>query len=488
MKLDQNSFMENNSAEKFSPWTTYSDIFCSLMMVFVLLFSYAMIQYSLSSIQKKQEAESQQVTIVELQNMQVKYESEIQALILKLDEAEKKLSDQTQVVSLQSELSNAQYELQVVIAEKKNLIEELDSVSAELADLVIVADEREKKIVENNQQLIILNAENQDLAAQIEALTEQNGDLEAQILLLESDISRLSEEAGGKDGSLEEQKLQLIALSDKNEDLEAQLVILSDKNTDLNAQISAAQEENSSLISEIDQAKSEIDRLNAMIVVLQGDNDDMSQQIVDLAAENDKLSVENNDLRARIAALNAGNPVELEKPVEEAVAGIRLQIIDELSNALKESGVKVVVDSESGAIMLNSEVLFDVGKSDLKAVGKDFLDSFFPVYFDVLAKGSSAEYIAQITVEGHTDTTGDYRTNLGLSMRRAQAVLEYCASMLDVEDQEVLIRMFNASGCAYAKPIYENGVIDMEKSRRVEMKFTLKDAEMIEEIRRMLEE
>jgi len=495
VKLDQNSFMENNHGEKFSPWTTYSDIFCSLMMVFVLLFSYAMIQYSLSNIKKDAETElmlqtsaEQEQQIIDLRAAQMEMEAQIIILEDQLSAAEEKASAQPLVVSLQSELSNAQYELQIIMAEKRDLLDEIDSLNTQLADFILLSENQETQINDQSQQLIILNAENMDLQAQIDALLSQNADLEARILLLDADLARMSEESGDKDVSIDEQRAKIIALSDKNAELEAQLVILNNTNTDLNAQIAVAQEEISTLNTALEEARSEAERLQQMIIVLQGNSDSMSVQIAELAQENDALISQNNDLRARLAAISSGDSTQSDIGIEEEVAGIRLEIIEQLRIALDESGVGVWVDSESGAIMLNSEVLFAVNESALKPEGKAFLDRFFPAYFDVLAKGESAQYIAQITVEGHTDTTGSYLTNLDLSMRRAQSVLAYCASMLDQADQEILIHMFNASGCAYANPIYnEDGSVDMDKSRRVEMKFTLKDASMIDEIRRIVE-
>jgi len=487
VRLDQNSFMENNQGEKFSPWTTYSDIFCSLMMVFVLLFSYAMIQYSLSDLKKEAETEQmiqisreQEQSIIELQALQSEYEAQIIILQEQLDEAEQRAEAQPQIISLQSELSNAQYDLQIIMAEKRDLQAELDSVSAELADLLLISEDQSAQLDEQSSQLIILNAENADLQAQIEALTSKNADLEAKILLLDADIARMQEEAEGN-GALEDQKAQIIALTDRNEELEAQLIVLNNRNTDLNAQIAVAQEEIASLSSEIEKAEQQITQLQNMIVVFQGNSDTMSIQIVDLEDENDALAAENSDLRARLAALSADNTADS----AEAVAGIRLDIITELRNALDESGVEARVDGETGAIMLNSEVLFAVNESALKPEGRDFLDKFFPAYFEVLAKGESAKYIAEILVEGHTDTSGTYLTNLDLSMRRAESVVAYCVSLLSPEDQQIMVQMITASGCAYANPIYnEDGSVDMDRSRRVEMKFTLKDASMIEEIQR----
>ena len=48
------------------------------------------------------------------------------------------------------------------------------------------------------------------------------------------------------------------------------------------------------------------------------------------------------------------------------------------------------------------------------------------------------------------------------------------------------LKILTAKGRSYADLIYVNGVEDSEASRRVEFKFSLKDAEMIEEMNRIL--
>nr|WP_262921370.1 OmpA family protein [Maribellus maritimus] len=62
-------------------------------------------------------------------------------------------------------------------------------------------------------------------------------------------------------------------------------------------------------------------------------------------------------------------------------------------------------------------ILFDFDKSTLRSEGKEELDKLV----DKLQ--SSKEY--EIEVGGHTDSTGPERYNMGLSEKRAQAVVKY---------------------------------------------------------------
>lgn len=201
-------------------------------------------------------------------------------------------------------------------------------------------------------------------------------------------------------------------------------------------------------------------------------------------------------------ALLAGQQTQLEEQKTQmagqqakldALVGVRSQIITALSNALSSANIKASVDSQSGAIRLESGVLFDVGQSVLKPSGMSFLDTFIPVYMNVLLSPENQQYVSEIIVEGHTDTTGDYMTNLTLSQNRAAAVLEYILadgySKISSEQKNQLRAIITANGRSKSNPILDaNGQVDMAASRRVEFKFRLKDEEMISEMRRLLGE
>ena len=116
---------------------------------------------------------------------------------------------------------------------------------------------------------------------------------------------------------------------------------------------------------------------------------------------------------------------------------------------------------------------------------------FIPVYLGVLLSPEHSDYLGEIIIEGHTDTSGDYLMNLELSQERALSVATYCLQMPQLsKDQLTLLRsILTAKGRSYSDPIYgEDGKIDMDASRRVEFKFRLKDSEMIDEMRDILKE
>ena len=97
--------------------------------------------------------------------------------------------------------------------------------------------------------------------------------------------------------------------------------------------------------------------------------------------------------------------------------------------------------------------------------------------------------MADIIIEGHTDSTGSYEHNLELSQNRALNVAKYCLNMgtLTQTQKTRLKSIITAQGRSFSDPVYdENGVEDQERSRRVEIKFRLKDAEMIQRMNSIL--
>ena len=174
----------------------------------------------------------------------------------------------------------------------------------------------------------------------------------------------------------------------------------------------------------------------------------------------------------------------------DALIGVKADIIQALSASLNKASMKAAVDPNNGDIVLDSAVFFETGKSTIKAEGQALLDRFVPVYLDVLLRPEYADYLGEIIIEGHTDSSGSYDKNLKLSQDRALQVALYCLNMpsLTGEQKSKLQQILTAKGKSYSDLIYdENGREDPEASRRVEFKFSLKDAEMIEEMNRILE-
>lgn len=174
----------------------------------------------------------------------------------------------------------------------------------------------------------------------------------------------------------------------------------------------------------------------------------------------------------------------------DGLIGVRTRIIQDLSSSLAQAALKAAVDPQTGDIVLDSAVFFDTAKSNIREEGKAFLDRFVPVYLNVLLSDKYKDYLGEIIIEGHTDSTGTYNNNLKLSQERALQVALYCLEMptLSREQKLRLQQILTAKGRSFADLKYdENGNEDPDASRRVEFKFSLKDTEMINEMNKLLQ-
>lgn len=151
------------------------------------------------------------------------------------------------------------------------------------------------------------------------------------------------------------------------------------------------------------------------------------------------------------------------------------------------------VDAQTGSITFSSDVLFRYNSSTLTTESKTSLKEVIPLYLDVLLQDNYLPYIAEIIIEGHTDTDGGYQSNMDLSYDRANAVAKFCMDEkngLSEEKIAQLQQLLTVNGRSYSNPVYKEGTeeIDMAASRRVEIKFRLKEDEMINKIAQILDQ
>ena len=101
------------------------------------------------------------------------------------------------------------------------------------------------------------------------------------------------------------------------------------------------------------------------------------------------------------------------------------------------------------------------------------------------------KYLAEIIIDGYTDTDGDYTYNLELSQRRSLAVAEYLTEIREdfLNENQIsdLQTYLTVNGHSSANPILDaQGNVNKDASRRVEVKFRLKDEEMIDELNQIM--
>jgi chemotaxis protein MotB len=176
--------------------------------------------------------------------------------------------------------------------------------------------------------------------------------------------------------------------------------------------------------------------------------------------------------------------LQAQKAKIKSLTGIKLKVIAELKSAL---GKKINIDKKSGSLRLSSNILFDKGSAQLKDGAKAQLKKNFIEYVDTLISNKNiSEHLDKIIIEGHTDSDGGYLYNLGLSQKRAYAVMNYLLTLEYIKKNNIKTKLV-ASGRSYLDAIKVDGVEDKDASRRIEVKFRLKNEDAMYEIERILD-
>ncbi len=242
----------------------------------------------------------------------------------------------------------------------------------------------------------------------------------------------------------------------------------------------------------LDLAAAQVALENSRVEIEQS-NQELALSLAELQAAYDQAALTEEELNlAYLEIENAQAELETTKSELQDIVGIRTDIIGSLQSKFNNSSMSV--DAQTGSITFSADVLFRYNSAMLTDESKRTLQEVIPMYLEVLLSDEYRDYIAEIIIEGHTDTDGGYEGNMGLSYNRANAVAKFCFDEdngLSNVQIEQLQKLLTINGKSCSNPIYKadgSGEVDMQASRRVEIKFRLKEDEMIQKITEVLEE
>ena len=265
-------------------------------------------------------------------------------------------------------------------------------------------------------------------------------------------------------------------LEKQRAELDRTQIVLAQKEEDLQtaqAELMGKEEEVASIQIQLMQQQ---DDLYAAQAALRTQQDEQALLQLQLISQTDELN------RMQLA-------MDAQQRQIDELLGVRTAIIEELSRAFAQSSLNVKVNEDTGDIMLDSQLMFETGKDVLLPSGQEQLSRLIPVYLGVLMRPEYQDYVAEIVIEGHTDSKGSYLFNLELSQARALGVATYCLEMpgLSGPQRQRLQSILTAKGRSYSDRIFfADGTENMDASRRVEIQFRLKDSEMILKMNQIL--
>ena len=182
--------------------------------------------------------------------------------------------------------------------------------------------------------------------------------------------------------------------------------------------------------------------------------------------------------------INSIKAERIKESIIREITDTKENIIDKLKSDLSTKNIHVDIDDRTGTIKIDEKILFEVDQYYLKEEGKEYLKR-------VIENEKFKNRLDQIIIEGHSDDMGSYIYNMDLSQKRATEVLKYIYTTMDNfsnSERQELEKYITANGKSKTDLIYkENGEVDRAKSRRVEIKFKLKDEEALDKIKKTLE-
>ncbi|QKJ22695.1 OmpA family protein [Poseidonibacter lekithochrous] len=341
---------------------------------------------------------------------------------------------------------------------KKELMKKEDEISRTL-----IALEKSRKNLDYLKETITL------LNSNLEESTKTNEDLNQTIKKDKSAISSFETELQSKKVQIE--LLTNLKLENKEKISELLLTEIKLKETLDLLNLNVKQKD-----TELDNYSEDILLKEKLIVALQDKNqllDDELQVILE--------RLKTTESKHSLAIQDLSNT----KQKIKNLTGIKIKVITLLKNAL---GNNMQIDPKNGAISLSSNILFDEGQFTLKDNSKEALKNAVYDYFNTILENKDInKHIDKIIIEGHTNSKGSFLYNLELSQKRAYSVMSFLLD-LDFDKRDNLKKLVVASGRSFLDPIYDNNGLELkDESRRIEIKFRLKNEDAIKEIESILD-
>ena len=325
--------------------------------------------------------------------------------------------------------------------------------------------EKEKTALQMSEsELFKKKSKLRELVKKLRASREENMKLSLMISRFESETSKLKDD---------------ISLLNLNIQTKASKLTLNDKELQTLKKLLLASEEDSDMLGfKIDILNKEASQLKTHLKNsnIRHELDSSFIQIKDeeIAQLEKALLLKSRDYQRVVEDLN------ITKIKIKNLTGIKISVVRRLKRKL---GNSIEINPKTGALSFSSNILFNQNKSELKPSAKKELSHILGSYIDVLLKDAKMRrYIDVITIEGHTNSDGSYLYNLDLSQQRALAVMHFLYKQYP-KNRKLFKKYLSASGRSFAQPILDkNNKEDKDASRRIEIKFRIKNEDAVREL------
>jgi chemotaxis protein MotB len=368
-------------------------------------------------------------------------------------------------IILKSDLHDKEDRLSLISQTLKAKESKLDEFSATLAKNKTLLGEKDKYLAKNKRDI-------EDKKRDIE---NKKKDIENKKKLIDKKDKHIAENKKSlnlKDDEIKKLHKMLLDANTQQDLLSKKVVIVQNL---LNETNTTLQKEKKTLHKTLKDYKGQVIVLSDQLTEVNKTVKHKDEKLLKLLNALDEKETKYDDLIVKLQS---------QKAKIKSLTGIKLKVVAALK---EELGSKIAIDKQSGSLRLASNILFGSGSATLKEEAKIELKQAFEEYIGALVTNTKIKpHLDRIIIEGHTDSDGGYLYNLNLSQKRAFAVMNFLLT-LDFAREHNIKPLMIASGRAYLDAIEVDGVEDKDASRRIEIKFRLKNEDAMHEIEKVLD-
>ena len=509
MRRDKYEDERGSGGNGGSSWISYSDMMASLLLVFVLMLCVSLLKYFTAPKEedlKQHQSIEEQLKEIEVREADLaKREEKLAKALAELEKDQAELQKaQEQLEKDQTELQKAQEQLEKDQTELQKAQEQLEKDQAELQKAQEQLEKDQSELQKAQEQLEKDQTELQKAQEKLEMDQAEMQKAQEQLKKDQAALAQLEKEQAELQKAQEQLAKDQAALAqlekEQTELQKAQEQLAKDQ-----AALQAAQERLQKDQQALEQEKKELEEVRAALkqdrilleeelAAFETEKEQLKKQQAELKEAQEQLRLEQEAFRAEkeAEATSTLEPEaewqrEIQQGIEKQQAildqySLRSRIIASQSSIFENSGLNITINQDTGDITTPNFILFDAGSSELSDEGKQFLDDFIPLYLEVLMRPEYESDISVVIIEGHTDSP--FSTDMELSQQRAARVIAYSMQMPALtEDQRAYLTdraMFIGRG--FTDPVFnEDGQINREASRRVEIKFQIRDNHLLAE-------
>ena len=494
-----------------SMWTSYSDLFLGLSIIFLLLYVTASLKQGTDGVRQQQEnirlvkqAEDlqQQIKVYETlkkdylaqqasQDEQANYKELMDKLSLLQDDAKGEADALRKQAKENEQKVQALNKYQQMI---RNIVNSNLIAKARIKSRDTAIDSRDETITEKTQEIASLETTVAEKAKAVAAGEAQVSNLRSQ---LDSRMQQLRASYKAQKISKANFEKQQAALKGETE---RKISALTMANQATKQELEAASRELKATSSKLDEAQGTVAKLEgelsdaegkhkAAMAGLRGEFE--KQKAADRAGFEQQLAKEKlsgAERAAREAKFKAeaegkaralaGKMAELDKKYKESQGALakatenlnaRKKLAERIKNSFAKNGIKSEVDPNTGDVLLSfGNQYFDTGRSDLKPAMRDILAKAMPTYSASLFEDQKvAEKIQSVEIVGFASPTykGKYvdptsldpndrqavNYNLDLSYNRARAIFNHVfdKEKMTFKHQQQLLPLVKVTGRSF---------------------------------------